>query len=64
MSNSQASQDWLDRYTAAQREQAALVREADEAWEALLDELRRDRPDLSESELRDALERDCLETLP
>ena len=42
------------------REQERLTSEAADAYEALLADLRREHPHLSESELRDQLERECL----
>ena len=42
------------------QEQQQFVSEAAEAYEALLDDLRRQYPGMSESELRDQLERECL----
>ena len=40
--------------------QQQLIREASEAYEELLGDLRRRHPTMTESELRDQLERECL----
>ena len=42
--------------------QQQLIREASEAYEELLGDLRRRHPTMTESELRDQLERECLAT--